>query len=86
MKAPRLLRHYLLRWTLGMLLILWLAVVAQAWTTAFREARKFSDGQMVAVARLWLLASPIGGVDGLLRLDGSRSGPSTRCLNIAIAM
>ncbi len=60
MKAPRLLRHYLLRWTLGMLLILWLAVVAQAWTTAFREARKFSDGQMVAVARLWLVASPIG--------------------------
>ncbi len=56
MKAPRLLRHYLLRWTLGMLLILWLAVVAQAWTTAFREARKFSDGQMVAVARLWLVA------------------------------
>ncbi len=60
MSAPRLLRHYLLRWTLGVLLVIWLAVVAQAWMTAFREARKFSDGQMVAVARLWLVAAPMG--------------------------
>lgn len=59
---PRLLRHYLLRWTLGVVLVVWLAVVAQAWSTAFREARKFSDGQMVAVARLWLAASPTGTV------------------------
>ncbi|HSX94232.1 MAG TPA: ATP-binding protein [Hydrogenophaga sp.] len=59
---PRLLRHYLLRWTLGVVLVVWLAVVAQAWSTAFREARKFSDGQMVAVARLWLAAAPTGGV------------------------
>jgi len=57
---PRLLRHYLLRWTLGVVLVIWLAVVAQAWSTAFREARKFSDGQMVAVARLWLAAAPTG--------------------------
>lgn len=57
---PRLLRHYLLRWTLGVVLVIWLAVVAQAWSTAFREARKFSDGQMVAVARLWLAADHPG--------------------------
>lgn len=59
---PRLLRHYLLRWTLGVVLVIWLTVVAQAWSTAFREARKFSDGQMVAVARLWLAAAPTGAV------------------------
>lgn len=61
-KAPasqRLLRHYLLRWTLGVVVVVWLAVVAQAWSTASREARKFSDGQMVAVAKLWLMAEPI---------------------------
>jgi two-component system sensor histidine kinase QseC len=55
----RLLRHYLLRWTLGVVLVVWLAVVAQAWSTASREARKFSDGQMVAVAKLWLMAEPV---------------------------
>ena len=32
-----------------------------------------------------MLASPIGAVDGLLRLKGSRSGPSTMWLNSAIA-
>jgi two-component system sensor histidine kinase QseC len=57
---PRRLRHYLLRWTLGVVVLIWLAVVAQAWSTSFREARKFSDGQMVAVARLWLQAAPNG--------------------------
>lgn len=62
---PRQLRHYLLRWTLGVLVLVWLAVVAQAWSTAFREARKFSDGQMVAVARLWLVAAPTGAARAL---------------------
>ena len=54
----RLLRHYLLVWTLGALLVVWLILVALAWTTAFHEARKFSDGQLVAIARLWLTAAP----------------------------
>ena len=62
---PRRLRHYLLGWTLGVLLLIWLAVVAQAWSTSFREARKFSDGQMVAVARLWLVAAPTSSVRSL---------------------
>ncbi|MGE0350760.1 histidine kinase dimerization/phospho-acceptor domain-containing protein [Hydrogenophaga sp.] len=56
--SPRLLRRYLLGWALGVLLVIWLLVVALAWYTAFREARKFSDGQMVAVAQLWLTAAP----------------------------
>ncbi len=33
-----------------------------------------------------MLASAIGAVDGLFRLAGSRSGPSTRWLKTAIAM
>ena len=33
-----------------------------------------------------MLSSPIGSVDGLFRLAGSRSGPSTRWLSSAIAM
>lgn len=56
--SPRLLRRYLLGWALGALLVVWLLLVTLAWTTAFHEARKFSDGQLVAVARLWLAAAP----------------------------
>lgn len=58
--SQRLLRRYLLGWALGVLLVIWVAVIAQAWVTAFHEARKFSDGQMVAVAKLWLTAAPTG--------------------------
>jgi len=57
--APaRSLRHYLLSWALGVLVVAWLALIAFAWSTAFREARQFSDGQMTAVAKLWLSAAP----------------------------
>jgi two-component system, OmpR family, sensor histidine kinase QseC len=59
-KPPRMLRRYLIGWTLGVLLVIWLAVIAQAWATALREARKFSDGQLVGVAKLWLAAAPTG--------------------------
>lgn len=60
--APRqpMLRRYLLSWTLGALLVVWLMLIALAWYTGLREARKFSDGQLVAVAKLWLEASPTG--------------------------
>src|SRR3990167_5301278 len=54
------LRRYILSWTLGALLLVWLTLIAVAWSTGFREARKFSDGQLVAVAKLWLEASPTG--------------------------
>ncbi|MCW5669866.1 MAG: two-component sensor histidine kinase [Hydrogenophaga sp.] len=58
--APRekTLRHYLLAWALGVLVVVWLALILFAWSTAFREARQFSDGQMTAVAKLWLSATP----------------------------
>ena len=48
------LQRYLLRWTLGAVLVVWLTLLAVAWGTGLRESRKFSDGQLVAVARLWL--------------------------------
>jgi two-component system sensor histidine kinase QseC len=57
---PRLLRRYLLAWALGVLALVWCALIAQAWYTSFHEARKFSDGQMVAIAKLWLTAAPSG--------------------------
>ncbi len=52
------LRRYLLAWALGVLVVVWLMLIAFAWSTAFREARYFSDGQMTAVAKLWLTATP----------------------------
>jgi two-component system sensor histidine kinase QseC len=52
------LRHYLLGWALGVLVVVWLMLIAFAWSTTFREARQFSDGQMTAVAKLWLSATP----------------------------
>lgn len=54
------LRRYILSWTLGVVIVVWLVLVAVAWSTGFREARKFSDGQMVGVAKLWMEASPTG--------------------------
>ena len=48
------LRRYLLAWALGVLVVIWLLLISFAWSTAFREARLFSDGQMTAVAKLWL--------------------------------
>ncbi|MCB4362523.1 two-component sensor histidine kinase [Hydrogenophaga taeniospiralis] len=54
------LRRYILSWTLGALLVVWLTLIAVAAATGFRETRKFSDGQLVAMARLWLEAAPTG--------------------------
>ena len=48
------LQRYLLRWTMGAVLVVWLTLLAVAWGTGLRESRKFSDGQLVSVARLWL--------------------------------
>lgn len=62
-KAPALqharLRHYLLRWALGTLVLTWLALVALAWSTGYHEARKFSDAQLISVAQLWSTAAPV---------------------------
>lgn len=53
-----LLRRYLLRWALGAVLVVWSTLVAVAWNTGLRESRNFSDGQLVAVARLWVQSAP----------------------------
>jgi two-component system sensor histidine kinase QseC len=54
---PALWRH-LWSWTFGAVLVVWITLVAVAWSTGFREARKFIDGQLVATAQLWLATSP----------------------------
>lgn len=54
---PALWRH-LWGWTLGALLVVWLTLVAVAWYTGHHEAEEITDGQLVAVARLWLRAAP----------------------------
>ncbi len=45
-------------WTLGALLVVWSTLVAVAWYTGHHEAEEITDGQLVAVARLWLSAAP----------------------------
>ena len=52
------LQRYLLRWAMGAVLLIWLTLLAVAWSTGLRESRKFSDGQLVSVARLWLQTVP----------------------------
>ncbi len=58
-RAPRppLWRH-LWVWTFGAVLAVWVTLVAVAMTTGFHEARKFIDGQLVAVAHLWIGSAP----------------------------
>lgn len=63
MSAPRVRRQpalwsHLLGWALGVLLVVWLTLVAVAWSTGQREASKFTDGQLVAVSRLWQAVNP----------------------------
>jgi two-component system sensor histidine kinase QseC len=53
-----LLRRYLLRWALAAVLVVWLTLLAVAWSASLHEARKFSDGQLVAMARLWVQTAP----------------------------
>lgn len=49
---------HLWSWTFGAVLVVWITLVALAWSTGFREARKFIDGQLVATAQLWLATAP----------------------------
>jgi two-component system, OmpR family, sensor histidine kinase QseC len=70
-ESQPLLRRYLLRWALGAVLLVWLTLLAVAWNTGLRESRKFSDGQLVSVTRLWLQTAPTAGVSGIpLPLQG----------------
>ena len=52
------LQRYLLRWAMGAVVLVWLTLLAVAWSTGLRESRKFSDGQMVSMARVWLQTVP----------------------------
>ena len=56
-ERPTLWCH-LWAWTFGAVLVVWITLVAVAWSTGFREARKFIDGQLVATAQLWLASAP----------------------------
>jgi two-component system sensor histidine kinase QseC len=56
-ERPALWRH-LWVWTFGAVLAVWITLVAVALSTGFREARKFIDGHLVAVAHLWVGSAP----------------------------
>lgn len=56
-ERPALWRHLWI-WTFGAVFVVWVTLVAVAWSTGFREARKFIDGQLVATAQLWLATAP----------------------------
>ncbi|MDO9135768.1 MAG: two-component sensor histidine kinase, partial [Hydrogenophaga sp.] len=53
---PRLptLGHYLWSWVVGALLVVWTTLLLVAWYTGHHEADEITDGQLEAVARLWL--------------------------------
>jgi two-component system sensor histidine kinase QseC len=41
-------------WVIGALLVVWASLLMVAWYTGHHEAEEVTDGQLVAVARLWL--------------------------------
>jgi two-component system sensor histidine kinase QseC len=57
-RPQRELWRHLWGWTLGALLVVWLTLIAVAWYTGHHEAEEITDGQLVAVARLWLATEP----------------------------
>ncbi len=57
-RAQRELWRHLWNWTLGALLVVWLTLVAVAWYVGHHEAEEITDGQLMAVSRLWLAAEP----------------------------
>ncbi|MCU0764107.1 MAG: ATP-binding protein [Hydrogenophaga sp.] len=62
MKAPvarqPALWRYLWGWVIGALVVVWSTMFAVAWTTGHHEAGEVADGQLVSVARLWLVSTP----------------------------
>jgi two-component system sensor histidine kinase QseC len=52
-RLPSLWR-YLWSWVVGALLVVWTTLLLVAWYTGHHEAEEVTDGQLVAVARLWL--------------------------------
>jgi two-component system sensor histidine kinase QseC len=57
---PRLptLGRYLWSWVVGALLVVWTTLLIVAWYTGHHEADEITDGQLEAVARLWLSVEP----------------------------
>ncbi|MDP1683847.1 heavy metal sensor histidine kinase, partial [Hydrogenophaga sp.] len=57
---PRLptLWRYLWSWVVGALLVVWTTLLIVAWYTGHHEADEITDGQLEAVARLWLSVEP----------------------------
>lgn len=56
-KQPSLQR-YLLRWAMGVVLMVWFILLAVAWGTGLRESREFADGHLVSVAHMLLQTGP----------------------------
>ena len=54
----RSLQCYLMAWLAGVLLLVWAVQLVAAWRTGHHEAEEITDGQLIAVARLWLGTSP----------------------------
>jgi two-component system, OmpR family, sensor histidine kinase QseC len=52
------LRHYLLGWVLAVISLVWGAQLLATWHIAYHEAEEITDGQLIAVARLWLSTAP----------------------------
>lgn len=61
-QAPRTrlptLWRYLWNWVVGALLVVWTTLLVVAWYTGHHEAEEITDGQLEAVARLWLSVEP----------------------------
>lgn len=55
---PLSLKHYLLWWTMGMKVLVWSVLLVAVWHVAEHEAEEITDGQLISVARLWLLTEP----------------------------
>jgi two-component system, OmpR family, sensor histidine kinase QseC len=56
--TPISLKHYLLSWVVGVLWAVWAVLLLAVWHTAKHEAEEITDGQLISVARLWLLTDP----------------------------
>ena len=56
-RLPTLWR-YLWSWVVGALLVVWTTLLIVAWYTGHHEADEITDGQLEAVARLWLSVEP----------------------------
>lgn len=52
------LRRYLLGWVLAVMTLVWGAQLWATWEVAHHEAEEITDGQLIAVARLWLGTGP----------------------------